>query len=151
MFNFYVWKQESFGWLSWNGAYLGKDTSIWAGFEDFYCSKLQLVLCKRLTLSAASIFVTEGLFICTLLQNKRGRWFWAPSPSVHLWTDGVTCIDILYIILKGILWRFRFNLNFSKIFWFRDFMSNYGEMTPQWLQNGCPKKIQTFKIWTYYI
>ena len=28
-----------------------------------YCSKLQLLLCKRLTLSAASIFVTEGLFI----------------------------------------------------------------------------------------
>ena len=32
-------------------------------FEDLYCSKLQLVLCKRLTLSAASIFVTQGLFI----------------------------------------------------------------------------------------
>ena len=32
-------------------------------FEDLYCSKLQLVLCKRSTLSAVSIFVTEGSFI----------------------------------------------------------------------------------------
>ena len=63
MFNFYVWKQEFFWWLSWNGAYLDKDTSIWPGFPNSYCSNLQLVLTKRLTLSAASIFVTEGLFI----------------------------------------------------------------------------------------
>ena len=32
-------------------------------FSGFICSNQQLVLCKRLTLSAASIFVTEGLFI----------------------------------------------------------------------------------------
>ena len=63
MFNFYVWKQESFWWLSWNGAYLGKDKSIWTSFEDLYCSKLQMVQYKRLTLSAASIFVIEGFFI----------------------------------------------------------------------------------------
>ena len=63
MFNFYVWKQESFWWLSWNGAYLGKDTNIWPGFQDSYCLNPQLVLCRRLILSTASIFVTEGLFI----------------------------------------------------------------------------------------
>ena len=34
---------------------------VWQGYK--YCSKLQLVLRKRLTLSAALIFVTEGLFI----------------------------------------------------------------------------------------
>ena len=36
-------------------------------------------------------------------------------------------IDILYIILKGIVWRFRFILKFSKIFWFRfcEFMSKF--------------------------
>ena len=34
-----------------------------ARFSRFVLSDLQLVLCKRLTLSAASIFVTEGLFI----------------------------------------------------------------------------------------
>ena len=28
------------------------------------------------------------------------------------------------------------------------FMSNFREMTPQWLQYSCLKKIQTFKIWT---
>ena len=32
-------------------------------FQDSYSSNLQLVLYKRLTLSAASIFVNEGLFI----------------------------------------------------------------------------------------
>ena len=48
---------------SWNGASLGKDTSIWPGFQDLYCLNRQPVLCKRLTLSTASIFVTEGLFI----------------------------------------------------------------------------------------
>ena len=63
MFNFYVWKQESFWRLLWNRAYLGKDNSVWPGFQDSYCSNLQLVPCKRLTLSAASIFVIEGLFI----------------------------------------------------------------------------------------
>ena len=63
MFKFYVWKQESFWWLPWNGAYLGKDTSNWPGFQASYCLNLQLVLCKRLTLSPALIFVTEGLFI----------------------------------------------------------------------------------------
>ena len=60
-------------------------------------------------------------------------------------------IDILYIILKEILWRFQLNLNFSKIFWFRDFKSNFREMNPQRLHNGCPKEFQTFKIWTYCV
>ena len=63
MFNFCVWKQEFFWWLSWNGAYLSKDASIWPGFQDSHCSNLQVVLCKRLALSTALFFVTEGLFI----------------------------------------------------------------------------------------
>ena len=37
-------------------------------FQYSYCSILQLVPCKRLTLSAASIFVTEGLFIYIYFQ-----------------------------------------------------------------------------------
>ena len=32
-------------------------------FHDSHCSNLKIVLCKRLILSAASIFVAEGLFI----------------------------------------------------------------------------------------
>ena len=43
---------------------------IWTRIQAFdqvleisYCSNLQLVLCRKLTLSAASILVTEGLFI----------------------------------------------------------------------------------------
>ena len=39
------------------------DTSNWQGFQYLYCSKLQLVVSIRLTLSATSIFVTESLFI----------------------------------------------------------------------------------------
>ena len=91
MLNFYVWKQESFWWLSWNDAYLGKDTSIWPGFEDFYCSNLQLVLWKRLNLSAASSFVTEGFFIYIhfLLfeenhQNRISRAGEKISPTISL-------------------------------------------------------------------
>ena len=46
-------------------------------------------------------------------------------------------IDKLYIILKGNVWRFRFNLNCSKIFWFRDFYEQFSrndsEMAPEWV------------------
>ena len=71
-----------------------------------------------------------------------------PPPPVHLRTDELRerNIDVLYIILKGIVWKFRFILNFLKFLLFRDLMSNFREMTSQWLQNGCPKKFQTFKI-----
>ena len=37
-------------------------------FKHLYCSNLQLVLCKRLTLSAALIFVIKCLFIYVLDQ-----------------------------------------------------------------------------------
>ena len=48
-----------------------KMAHIWARMQAFDqvfnirtdCSNLQLVLCKRLILSAVSIFITEGLFI----------------------------------------------------------------------------------------
>ena len=63
MFKLYVWKQDSFWWLSWNGADLGEDISNWPVIQDSYSSNLQIVLCERLTLSAASILATEGLFI----------------------------------------------------------------------------------------
>ena len=60
-----------------NGAYLSKGTSISPGFQDSDCSKLQLMLCKRLTLSTASIFVTEGLFIyiySLLFEENHQNW-----------------------------------------------------------------------------
>ena len=72
MFYFYVWKQECFWWLSWNGAYLDKDTSIWPGFEDSCCSKLHLVLCKRLTcrlLQSLSLKVCLYTFISCYLKK----------------------------------------------------------------------------------
>ena len=103
MFNFYVWKQESFWWPSWNGTYLGKDTSIWPDFQDFYCSNLQLVLCRRLTLSAASIFVTEGLFIYIFfllfeenLQHRISRAGEKISPTISLFFRKMTAL-----VLKG--------------------------------------------------
>ena len=46
------------------------------------------------------------------------------------------------MIGKGIYPRVRFILDIDKIFLFHDFMSDFREMTPQWLQ----KKFQTFKI-----
>ena len=91
MFNFYIWKQELFWWLSWNGTCLGKDTSILPGFQRSYCSNLQLVLCKRLTLSAASIFVTEGFFIYIYFllfeenhQNRISRAWEQIRPMISL-------------------------------------------------------------------
>ena len=60
-------------------------------FQDSYCSNLQLVLCKRLALSAASIFVTEGLFIYIYFllfeENHQNRIFKAGekiSPTISL-------------------------------------------------------------------
>ena len=61
MFNFCL-KARVFGYYH-DGAYLGKDTSIWPGFQDSHCSNLRLVLCKKLILSTNSIFFSEGLFI----------------------------------------------------------------------------------------
>ena len=50
---------------------------IWPDVQDSYFPNLQLVLRKRLTLSAASIFVTEGLFIYIYFllfeENRQNR------------------------------------------------------------------------------
>ena len=74
-----------------DGAYLGKDSSICPGFQDSYCSNLQLVVCKRFTLSAPSIFVTEGLFIYIYFllleenhQNRISRVGEKNSPKISL-------------------------------------------------------------------
>ena len=49
----------------------------------------------------------------------------------------------LYIAGKGIYRSVRFILDVDKTFWFRDFISNFREMTPQRLLNGC-RKISNF-------
>ena len=41
-------KARVFWWLSWNGAYLGKDISIWPGFQVSYCSNLQLLTMQKI-------------------------------------------------------------------------------------------------------
>ena len=66
----------------------------------------------------------------TLLQNKRWRWCGAPLPPPPP------------IIFEGRSWPQQtiYHWNIGKIFWFRDFMNNFHEINPQWLQ----KKISNF-------
>ena len=49
-----------------------------------------------------------------------------PPPSVIF--EGWNLPNKLYIIAKGIYRRVRFILDIDKIFWFRDFMNNFGKM-----------------------
>ena len=58
---------------------------------DQYCSKLQLLLCKRLILSDASIILTEGLLIYIYLllfeenrQNRISRAGGKIAPTISL-------------------------------------------------------------------
>ena len=74
MFDFYVWKQEPFWWLSWNDAYLGKYTSIWPGFHNSYCSNLQIVLWKRLTLFRLGGHIVPPLFLLLLWSSDHQTW-----------------------------------------------------------------------------
>ena len=60
-------------------------------------------------------------------------------------------IDKLYIILKGIIWRFRFVLKFLKIFWFREFFSKFSRNDFPMALEQMSEKIETFKISTYCI
>ena len=62
--------------------------------------------------SNTSSFVTHQLHT---LQNRRGSLFKAPAPH-RSFENRSRNIDILYIILKRMVWRFRFSINFSKIF-----------------------------------
>ena len=72
-----------------------------------------------------------------------------PPPPHRSFENRWRNIDILYITLKGIVWRFRFSLKFSKILWSRDFMSKFSRndssVAPEWMS----EKIQTLKILTY--
>ena len=103
----------------------------------------QLVLALQFSFNATMYhFKQVAKPVYTLLRNKRGRWF-RPPPNRSFeirWRN----IDILYFILKGIVWRFRFSLNFSKIFWFRDFISKFSRndspMAPEWVS----EKISNF-------
>ena len=64
----------------------------------------------------------------------------APPPPQPITFKDKTYPNKLYIIGKEIYRRLRFILDIDKIFWFRDFMSNFREITPQSLQ----KKIEIF-------
>ena len=79
MFNSYVWKQEFWGDHHEMAHIWAMITNIWPGFQYSYFPNLQLVLYKRLTLSAALIFVTEGMFIYIYFllfeENHQNRTF----------------------------------------------------------------------------
>ena len=73
------------------GVFLVTDTNIRPGFQDSYCLNPQPALCKRLTLSTASTFVTEGLFIYIYFllseenhQNRISRAGEKNSPTILL-------------------------------------------------------------------
>ena len=85
----------------------------------------------RLVSIFTKVILAPFYTLYTLLQNKIGRFenWWRKT-------------DILYIILKGILWKFRFSLNFSKIFWFRDFMSKFPRKTPNGSGMGVRKNFR---------
>ena len=65
-----------------------------------------------------------------------------PSAAIHLRTDDTT-LDIIYHF-KGILWRFQFNLNFSKINLisrlYEQFLQNDSATAPEWVS----EKISNF-------
>ena len=68
-----------------------------------------------------------------------------PSPAIHLRTDDTT-LDITHHF-KGILWRFQFNLNFSKI-------NLISRLYEQFSQNDSAKALEmgvwkNFKLLTY--
>ena len=66
-------------------------------------------------------------------EEERG----APAPLLpppHCsFENGWSNIDTLYVVGKGIYRRLRFYLDIWKIFRFRDVMSNFREMGPEWL------------------
>ena len=64
----------------------------------------------------------------------------APRPPVIF--DGRNLPQQTIYRWKGNLSKSPIHFRCRQIFSFRDFMSNFREMTPQWLQ----KKFQTFKI-----
>ena len=74
-----------------------------------------------------------------------------PPTPYHSFENRWCNIDILLIILKGIVRRFRFSLNFSTIFWFRDFMEKFSGNDSPMASEWVSEKFQTFKIWIYYI
>ena len=64
-------------------------------------------------------------YIKRALVNSKFRFDVESFEGSKRLRTGRVNIDILCIILKEIIWRFRFNLNFSKIFRYCDFMSNF--------------------------
>ena len=64
----------------------------------------------------------------TYLQNKRMRRCGVPPPPHQQFSKDLSYPNKLYIVGKRIYRRVRIIKNIGKIFWFRDFMSNFREI-----------------------
>ena len=65
------------------------------------------------------------------------QWQILPQQTIYRW--------------KGNLIASRIHFKYWKNILICDFMSSFREMTLQLLQNGCPKKFQTYTVITYYM
>ena len=68
------------------------------------------------------------LFKYKILQNKRMRRCGVPPPPPPIIFERLKLPNKLYIVGKRIYRRVRIIKNIGKIFWFRDFMSNFREI-----------------------
>ena len=76
--------------------------------------------------------VPSSTHFCRIRDGRNARH---PPPLSHPYVlNDETYPNNLYIIGKKIYRRFRFISDIDKIFCFRNFMNNFHEMTPQWLQ-----------------
>ena len=74
-----------------------------------------------------------------------------PPPPTNNFRKTKVTPNRLYIVGKGIYRRVRIIKNVGKIFWFRDFMSNFRKVVRFYAIFGSSKKFQTLRIRTYHI
>ena len=89
-----------------------------------------------------------GVTNYTILQNKRMRRLPPPPPTNNF---PLSYPNKLYIAGKRIYLRVRIILNIGKIFWFRDFMSNFREIVGFQAIFGSSKKFQTLRTQIYHL
>ena len=77
--------------------------------------------------------------------------FLSSFPPHQYFSKDLSYQNKLYIVGKGIYRRVRVILNIGKIFWFRDFMSNFREVVEIQAIFGSSKEFQTLRTQTYHI
>ena len=96
-----------------------------------------------------------GQFIqCThfcRIRDGGGGGQGAPPPPPPIIFEGLDWPQQTIYHWKGNLSETPIRFRYWKIFWFRDFMSNFRKMPCNCSRMAVRKNFQTFKIWTYYI